>query len=143
MPEGDLEACYLPGYCLLPPWLLLAKCLALAAHLLLTAFTLLISMKKARASYALYTLRYQVFVHLLIINKFNCMNKTGYSFRFISSDRSSLCYNTAISLHSRVFHKNNISKKIIVHTLTTPYRAYINHTQKIFFSRTSLKGPTS
>ena len=102
MPEGDLEACYhLPGYCLLPPWLLLAKCLALAAHLLLTAFTLLISMKRARASYALYTLRYQVFVHLLIIiNTCNCMNKTGYSFRFISSDRRSLCYNTAISLHS-------------------------------------------
>ena len=33
----------------------------------------------------------------------------------------------------RVFHKNTFSTKKIVHTLTTPYRAYINHTQEIVF----------
>ena len=32
----------------------------------------------------------------------------------------------------RVFHKNTFSKKEIVHTPTTPYRAYINHMQKLF-----------
>ena len=39
------------------------------------------------------------------------------------------------------FTKNCLKK--YVHTPTTPCRAYINHTQKIFFPRTSLKGPTT
>ena len=43
----------------------------------------------------------------------------------------------------RVFHKNTFSKEKVDHTLTTPYRAYIDHTQKICFPRTSLKGPTT
>ena len=34
---------------------------------------------------------------------------------------------------NRVFHKNTFSKEKVVHTLTTPYRAYINHTQNISF----------
>ena len=33
----------------------------------------------------------------------------------------------------RVFHKNTFFKEKVVHTLTTPYRAYINHIQKISF----------
>ena len=33
----------------------------------------------------------------------------------------------------RVFHKNTFLKEKVGHTLTTPYRAYINHTQKISF----------
>ena len=37
------------------------------------------------------------------------------------------------SLNIRVFHKNTFSKEKIAHTITTPYRAYINHTQKISF----------
>ena len=37
--------------------------------------------------------------------------------------------NLQIVLYSRVFHKNTFSKKLIVHTPTTPYRAYINHMQ--------------
>ena len=37
------------------------------------------------------------------------------------------------SLLIRVFHKNTLLKEKVVHTLTTPYRAYINHTQKISF----------
>ena len=45
----------------------------------------------------------------------------------------SFVYNVKNMVGSRVFHKNTFSKKKIVHTLTTPYRAYINHTQKIFF----------
>ena len=41
---------------------------------------------------------------------------------------------------TRVFHKNTFLKEKVVHTLTTPYRAYINHTQKIFSTaRCSLK----
>ena len=44
-----------------------------------------------------------------------------------------------------VFHKNNLKKnslKKFVHTPMTPYRAYINYTQKLFFedkSKTSRK----
>ena len=36
-------------------------------------------------------------------------------------------------LQIRVFHKNTFLKEKVVHTLTTPYRAYINHIQKISF----------
>ena len=37
------------------------------------------------------------------------------------------------TLYTRVFHKNTFLKEKVVHTLTTPYRAYINHIQKISF----------
>ena len=45
---------------------------------------------------------------------------------------SSPLYKGATKVYNRVFHKNTFSKEKIIHTLTTPYRAYINHTQKIF-----------
>ena len=41
--------------------------------------------------------------------------------------------NMKMRMNIRVFHKNTFLKEKVVHTLTTPYRAYINHTQKIFF----------
>ena len=47
--------------------------------------------------------------------------------------RSSRTGTFARRLGTRVFHKNTFSKVTIAHTLTTPYRAYINHIQKIFF----------
>ena len=45
------------------------------------------------------------------------------------------------SLQIRVFHKNTFPKEKNVHTLTTPYRAYMSHTQKIFFPGQVLKVP--
>ena len=49
----------------------------------------------------------------------------------------SVCHDARIAIEHlgmwvRVFHKNILSKKQIVHTPTTPYRAYINHMQKLF-----------
>ena len=38
-----------------------------------------------------------------------------------------------VCLVVRVHHENTFSKKLIVHTPTTSYGAYINHTQKLFF----------
>jgi len=46
---------------------------------------------------------------------------------------NSKCSEVPLNLCTRVHHKNTFSKKQIVHTPTTPYRAYINHTQKLFF----------
>ena len=51
---------------------------------------------------------------------------------------SNLCgkeLRSSLSLRSRVFQKNTFLKEKVVHTLTTPYRAYINHTQKIHLAR--------
>ena len=46
-----------------------------------------------------------------------------------------------IAMCTRVFHKNPFIKEKFVHTLTTPYRAYINHTQKISFLGQVIKVP--
>ena len=64
--------------------------------------------------------------------KKDAINKTAL-FSANPHIRWTTCSKTKRTVRIRVFHKNTFSKEKIVHTLMTPYRAYINHNQKISF----------
>ena len=71
------------------------------------------------------------------IGNFAKLHKLGYTRLLWSLNFKRIALHHDINrkqdLYIRVFHKNTFSKEKVVHTLTAPYRAYINHTQKIFF----------
>ena len=58
----------------------------------------------------------------------------------LDSGLLALIEKVSMRVSNRVFHENTFSKKEIVHTPTTPYRAYINHIQKLVFLGTDGDG---